>query len=194
MRTVDLIQKKRDGEELNAEQISYLVESTLRAITGLPDVGLSDGCLFSGMIDVNHALTDSIVRSGEMVTSLDPGQKWTSTPPAASAIRPVSSVAPFFLLLRAGVIVPKSRPSRGIPRHAGQAGIHPGCARTCRSTSSAPSARGGPVLHRTERAGPQPRQAVLSADERPRWNSIPLMPPPSCPKKLTVGSDALDWT
>ena len=46
MRTVDLIQKKRDGEELNAEEISYLVESyTSRGDAGLPDVGISDGGL-----------------------------------------------------------------------------------------------------------------------------------------------------
>src|SRR5580700_12155224 len=78
MRTVDLIHKKRDGEELTAEEISYLVESYN---TGdIPDYQISAFLMavyFSGMTDREvSALTDSIVRTGETLDlSSIPGPK-----------------------------------------------------------------------------------------------------------------------
>src|SRR5215467_15688105 len=69
MRTVDLIQKKRDGGELAAEEIWSLVESYNNG--SIPDYQMSAFLMatyFSGMTDREvSALTDSIVRSGESV-------------------------------------------------------------------------------------------------------------------------------
>jgi pyrimidine-nucleoside phosphorylase len=67
MRTVDLIHRKRDGEELSPEEISFLVEGYTR--NEIPDYQLSAflmATFFSGMTDREvSALTDSMVRSGE---------------------------------------------------------------------------------------------------------------------------------
>src|SRR6202048_1150004 len=78
MRTVDLIHKKRDGGELTAEEISYLVESYN---TGeIPDYQISAFLMavyFAQMSDREvSAMTDSIVRTGETVDlSSIPGVK-----------------------------------------------------------------------------------------------------------------------
>ncbi len=79
MRTVDLIHKKRDGGELTAEEISYLVESYTSG--AIPDYQVSAFLMavyFSGMTDREvSALTDCIVRSGETVDlSSIPRRRW----------------------------------------------------------------------------------------------------------------------
>jgi len=69
MRTVDLIQKKRDGEELSADEISYLIQG----YTGgdIPDYQMSAflmAVFFAGMTDREvSALTECMVNSGEAV-------------------------------------------------------------------------------------------------------------------------------
>ena len=69
MRTVDLIHNKRDGGELTADEISYLVESHNNG--SIPDYQVSAFLMavyFSGMTDREvSALTDSIIRTGETV-------------------------------------------------------------------------------------------------------------------------------
>ena len=55
MRTVELIQRKRDGEELAADEISYLIEGYTRG--EIPDYQLSAflmAVFFCGMTDVVH--------------------------------------------------------------------------------------------------------------------------------------------
>ena len=78
MRTVDLIQRKRDGEELTPEEIEYLVEG----YTGgdIPDYQMSAFLMatyFSSMTDREVSrLTECMVRSGETVDLSDiPGMK-----------------------------------------------------------------------------------------------------------------------
>src|ERR1043166_2589701 len=69
MRTVDLIHRKRDGEELSAEEIAFLVDG----YTGgtIPDYQMSAflmAVFFSGMTDREvSALTERMVQSGETV-------------------------------------------------------------------------------------------------------------------------------
>jgi pyrimidine-nucleoside phosphorylase/thymidine phosphorylase len=67
MRTVDLIHRKRDGEELRPEEIQYLVEGYTRG--EIPDYQMSAFLMaicFAGMSENEvDALTDVMVRSGE---------------------------------------------------------------------------------------------------------------------------------
>ena len=67
MRTVDLIQRKRDGEELAAEEITYLVEGY--TFGQIPDYQISAflmAVFFTGMTDKEvSALTECMLRSGE---------------------------------------------------------------------------------------------------------------------------------
>src|SRR5437016_10220783 len=73
MRTVDLIHRKRDGEELSPEEISALIEGYLR--DEIPDYQISAflmAVFFSGMTDREvSALTDIMLRSGETVDLSD---------------------------------------------------------------------------------------------------------------------------
>src|SRR5215467_6644249 len=97
MRTVDLIQKKRDGGELAAEEIWSLVESYNNG--SVPDYQMSAFLMatyFAGMTDREvSALTDSIVRSGETVDlSSVPGIKAENHFTGESGEKPSLSPAP----------------------------------------------------------------------------------------------------
>ena len=67
MRTVDLIHRKRDGEELSPEEITFLVEGYTR--NEIPDYQISSFLMatyYSGMTDREvSALTDAMLKSGE---------------------------------------------------------------------------------------------------------------------------------
>ncbi len=67
MRTVDLIHRKREGEELSPEEITFLVEGYTK--NEIPEYQISAFLMatyFSGMTDREvSAMTDSMVRSGE---------------------------------------------------------------------------------------------------------------------------------
>src|SRR5688572_18057229 len=78
MRTVDLIHRKRGGEELSAEEISYLVEGYTQGT--LPDYQMSAflmATVFKGMSDGEvSSLTNAIISSGEKLDLSDiPGVK-----------------------------------------------------------------------------------------------------------------------
>src|SRR3954467_509173 len=78
MRTVDLIHRKRDGEELSPEELQFLVDGYTR--NDIPDYQISAflmAVFFSGMTDREvSSLTDCIIRSGETVDlSSIPGLK-----------------------------------------------------------------------------------------------------------------------
>jgi pyrimidine-nucleoside phosphorylase len=69
MRTLDLIQRKRDGEELSQEEIAFLFDAYTRG--DLPDYQMSAFLMavyFSGMDDREvDALTERLMQSGERV-------------------------------------------------------------------------------------------------------------------------------
>src|SRR5207302_8231484 len=69
MRTVDLIHRKRDGEELDANEISYLIDAYTRG--EIPDYQMSAflmAVFFAGMTDREvTTLTECMIRSGETV-------------------------------------------------------------------------------------------------------------------------------
>jgi pyrimidine-nucleoside phosphorylase len=69
MRTVDLIHRKRDGEELLPEEISYLIDAYTRG--EIPDYQMSAflmAVFFAGMTDREvTTMTECMIRSGETV-------------------------------------------------------------------------------------------------------------------------------
>src|SRR5215204_6701648 len=78
MRTVDLIHRKRDGEELNPEEISFLINGyTSGEIPDYQMAALLMAIFFSGMNDREvDSLTETMIRSGEVVDlTLIPGLK-----------------------------------------------------------------------------------------------------------------------
>ena len=91
MRTVDLIHRKRDGEELAPEEIQFLIDGYTSG--EIPDYQMSAflmAVFFSGMTDREVSrLTECMMRSGDTVDlSSIPASRSTSTRPAAWATRP----------------------------------------------------------------------------------------------------------
>lgn len=107
MRTVDLIQKKRDGEELTPDEVSYLVEGYTRG--EIPDYQMSAFLMavyFANMSDREVSrLTECMIRSGETVDlSAIPGIKVDKHSTGGVGDKTSLIVAP--LAAAAGVIVP----------------------------------------------------------------------------------------
>ena len=107
MRTVDLIQRKRDGQELAPEEITALVEGF--ASGQIPDYQMSAflmAVFFAGMTDKEvSALTDCLLRSGETVDlSSVPGVKVDKHSTGGVGDKTSLIAAP--LAASAGVVVP----------------------------------------------------------------------------------------
>jgi pyrimidine-nucleoside phosphorylase len=107
MRTVDLIHRKRDGEELSPEEIASLIEGYLR--DEIPDYQISAflmAVFFSGMTDREvSALTDVMVRSGGTVDLSDiPGVKVDKH--STGGVGDKTSLISAPLAASAGVVVP----------------------------------------------------------------------------------------
>ncbi len=107
MRTVDLIHRKRDGEELSPEEIVHLIEG----YTGgdIPDYQMSAflmAVFYSGMSDREvSALTESMVKSGETLDlSGIPGAKVDKHSTGGVGDKTSLIAAP--LAAAAGVVVP----------------------------------------------------------------------------------------
>ncbi len=107
MRTVDLIHRKRDGEELSAEELSFLVKAY--TVGEIPDYQMSAflmATFFSGMTDREvSSLTDSIIASGERVDLSDiPGVKVDKH--STGGVGDKTSLISAPIAAAAGVIVP----------------------------------------------------------------------------------------
>src|SRR5580658_8317126 len=107
MRTVDLIHRKRDGEELSPDEISFLVDGYTAGT--IPDYQLSAflmAVFFSGMADREvSALTTRMVQSGETIDlSSVPGVKVDKHSTGGVGDKTSLIAAP--LAAAAGVVVP----------------------------------------------------------------------------------------
>jgi pyrimidine-nucleoside phosphorylase len=107
MRTVDLIQRKRDGEELSPQEIAALVEGYNR--NEIPDYQMSAflmAVFFSSMTDREvSALTESMIKSGETVDlSGIPGMKVDKH--STGGVGDKTSLISAPLAAAAGVVVP----------------------------------------------------------------------------------------
>jgi pyrimidine-nucleoside phosphorylase len=107
MRTVDLIHRKRDGEELSAEEISFVIDGYTRG--DIPDYQMSAflmSVFFSGMSDREvSSLTESMLQSGEVVDlSGIPGVKVDKHSTGGVGDKTSLIAAP--LAAAAGVVVP----------------------------------------------------------------------------------------
>src|SRR5229473_1346137 len=107
MRTVDLIHRKRDGEELDAPEISCLIDGYTRG--EIPDYQMAAFLMavyFAGMTDREvSAMTDSMTHSGESVDlSSIPGIKVDKHSTGGVGDKTSLIAAP--LAAAAGVIVP----------------------------------------------------------------------------------------
>jgi pyrimidine-nucleoside phosphorylase len=107
MRTVDLIHRKRDGEELDAQEISHLIDAYTKE--EIPDYQMSAflmAVFFAGMTDREvSTLTECMIRSGETVDlSAIQGVKVDKHSTGGVGDKTSLVVAP--LAAAAGVIVP----------------------------------------------------------------------------------------
>src|SRR5579863_5713076 len=107
MRTVDLIQRKRDGEELSPEEIQFLIDGYTAG--DIPDYQMAAFLMavyFSGMTDRELSrLTECMLRSGDTVDlSSVPGVKVDKHSTGGVGDKTSFIVAP--LAAAAGVVVP----------------------------------------------------------------------------------------
>jgi len=196
MRTVDLIHRKRDGEELSAEEIAYVVDGYTNGT--IPDYQASAflmAVFFSGMTDREvSALTTRMTQSGEMVDLASiPGVKVDKHSTGGVGDKTSLIAAP--LAASAGVIVPMI---------SGRALGHTGG--TLDKLESIPGFRtnlnldefraqlaehGIAFIGQTPEVAPADGRFYALRDATATVESIPLIASSIMSKKLAVGLDAL---
>ncbi len=196
MRTVDLIQRKRDGEELAPQEIEFLIEGYT---TGdIPDYQMSAflmAVFFSGMSDREVSrLTECMLRSGDTVdlSSID-GAKVDKHSTGGVGDKTSLIVAP--LAAAAGVVVPMMS-GRGLGHTGG----------TLDKLESIPGFRtdltaeefqkqlkelGLAFIGQTDRLAPADRKLYALRDVTGTVESIPLISSSIMSKKLAEGIDSL---
>lgn len=196
MRTVDLIHRKRDGEELSAEEIAFLVDGYTSG--AIPDYQISAFLMavyFSGMTDREvSAFTERMTRSGEQVDlSSVPGVKVDKH--STGGVGDKTSLISAPLAAAAGVTVPMI---------AGRALGHTGgtldkleAIPGFRTSLSIDEFRAQLTQHRLAFIGQTPEIAPADGkfyalrDATATVESIPLLASSIMSKKMAVGLDAL---
>lgn len=196
MRTVDLIHRKRDGEELSAEEIQFLVDGYTRG--DIPDYQMSAflmGVFFSGMSDREvSALTEKTMNSGDIVDLSDvPGIKVDKH--STGGVGDKTSLIASPIAAAAGVVVPSI---------AGRALGHTGG--TLDKLESIPGFRtdltieqfkqqlveiGIAFIGQTPEVAPADAKLYALRDATATVESIPLIASSIMSKKLAEGVDAL---
>src|SRR5882762_1533178 len=196
MRTVDLVHRKRDGEELSGEEIAHLVDGYTAGT--IPDYQMSAflmAVFYSGMTDREvSSLTERMMSSGESVDlSSIPGAKVDKHSTGGVGDKTSLIAAP--LAAAAGVIVPKI---------SGRALGHTGG--TLDKLESIPGLRtdlsidqfraqlrevGLCFIGQSVEVAPADGKLYSLRDVTATVESIPLIASSIMSKKLCVGSDAL---
>ena len=196
MRTVDLIQRKRGGEELSPEEIEFLINGYTNG--DIPDYQMSSflmAVFFKGMTDREVSrLTECMLHSGDTVDlSNIPGVKVDKHSTGGVGDKTSFIVAP--LAAAAGVVVPMM---------SGRALGHTGG--TLDKLESIPGFRtdltaeefekqlselGLCFIGQTERLVPADRKLYALRDVTATVESIPLISSSIMSKKLAEGIDAL---
>jgi len=196
MRTVDLIHRKRDGEELSAEEIQYIVDGYTRG--EIPDYQISAflmAVFFSGMSDREvSVLTESMTLSGSVVDlSGIPGVKVDKH--STGGVGDKTSLIASPIAAAAGVIVPMI---------SGRALGHTGG--TLDKLESIPGFRtdltidelraqlqqhGLAFIGQTPEIAPADGKFYALRDATATVESIPLVASSIMSKKLAVGLDAI---
>jgi pyrimidine-nucleoside phosphorylase len=196
MRTVDLIQRKRDGGELAPEEISHLVDGYTRG--EIPDYQMSAFLMavyFTNMTDREVSrLTESMMHSGETLDlSAVPGVKVDKHSTGGVGDKTTLIVAP--LAAAAGVIVP-TMSGRGLGHTGGTADkleSIPGM-RTNLSVEEFKNqlaAVGLCFMSQTSELAPADGRIYGLRDVTGTVESIPLIASSIMCKKLAEGVDAL---
>src|ERR1051326_9301963 len=196
MRTVDLIQRKRDGEELAPEEIEYLVVGYTNG--EIPDYQMSAFLMavyFSGMTDREVGrLTECMLRSGDTVDLTGvPGVKVDKHSTGGVGDKTSFIVAP--LAAAAGVVVPMMS-GRALGHTGGtldKLESIPGF-RTDLSTDEFKSQLGElglAFIGQSDHLVPADRKLYSLRDVTGTVESIPLIASSIMSKKLAEGVDAL---
>jgi pyrimidine-nucleoside phosphorylase len=196
MRTVDLIHRKRDGEELSGEEIAFLVDGYTNG--SIPDYQMSAflmAVFFTGMGDREvSAITERMITSGEHVDlSAVPGVKVDKHSTGGVGDKTSLIAAP--LAASAGVIVPMI---------SGRALGHTGG--TLDKLESIPGfrtnltidefreqliAHGLAFIGQTPQIAPADGKFYALRDATATIESVPLIASSIMSKKMAVGLDAL---
>ena len=196
MRTVDLIQRKRDGGELAPEEIEFLVEGYTSG--DIPDYQMSAflmAVFFSGMSDREVSrLTECMLRSGDTVDlSAIEGVKVDKHSTGGVGDKTSFIVAP--LAAAAGVVVPMMS-GRALGHTGGtldKLEAIPGFRTnlTAEEFSKQLGELGLCFIGQTERLAPADRKLYALRDVTATVESIPLISSSIMSKKLAEGVDAL---
>jgi pyrimidine-nucleoside phosphorylase len=196
MRTVDLIHRKRDGEELSPDEIQFLIDGYTRG--EIPDYQMSAflmAVFFSGMSDREvSALTEKMMNSGELADlSSVPGVKVDKH--STGGVGDKTSLIASPLAAAAGVVIP-SIAGRGLGYTGG----------TLDKLESIPGFRadlsieefkaqlaeiGIAFIGQTPEVAPADGKLYALRDATATVESIPLIASSIMSKKLAEGVDAL---